>query len=150
MKVEGARTLLAAVDPEKLKLLITFSSIIARTGLPGEADYGLANEWLTYLTERWQIEHPSCRCLAVEWSIWSGKGMGGRLADTDRLMQHGITPISPAEGVSMFRKLLGQSKTPVSVVVMSRFGDLPTFKIDRPELPFLRFLEQPRVFYYRR
>jgi enediyne polyketide synthase len=35
----------------------------------------------------------------------------------------------------------------VSVVVMSRFRDLPTFRIERPELPFLRFLEQPRTLY---
>jgi enediyne polyketide synthase len=147
VKVQGASNLLAAIDPQKLKLLITFGSIIARTGLPGEADYGVANEWLTDLTEKWQTSHPSCRCLAVEWSIWSGKGMGGRLGDTDRLMQHGITPIPPDEGVSMLRRLVNQSNTPSSVVVMSRFSDLPTFKIDRPELPFLRFLEQPRVHY---
>jgi enediyne polyketide synthase len=147
VKVEGARNLLAAVNPEKLKLLITFSSIIARTGLPGEAHYGLANELLTSLTEEWKSTHPACRCLAVEWSIWSGKGMGGRLGDTDRLMQQGITPISPDDGVNMLRKLLGQPNAPVSVVVMSRFSDLPTFKIDRPELPFLRFLEEPKVFF---
>lgn len=147
VKVEGARNLLAAVNPEKLKLLITFGSIIARTGLPGEAHYGLANELLTSLTEEWKSTHPACRCLAVEWSIWSGKGMGGRLGDTDRLMQQGITPISPDDGVNMLRKLLGQPNAPVSVVVMSRFSDLPTFKIDRPELPFLRFLEEPKVFY---
>ncbi|HBB89893.1 MAG TPA: beta keto-acyl synthase [Blastocatellia bacterium] len=147
VKVEGARNLLAAVNPEKLKLLITFGSIIARTGLPGEAHYGLANELLTRLTEEWKSTHPACRCLAVEWSIWSGKGMGGRLGDTDRLMQQGITPISPDDGVNMLRKLLGQPNAPVSVVVMSRFSDLPTFKIDRPELPFLRFLEEPKVFY---
>ena len=147
VKVQGARNLLGAIDAEKLKLLVTFSSIIARTGLPGEADYGVANEWLTQLTEDWKAEHPSCRCLAVEWSIWSGKGMGGRLGDTDRLMQQGVTPISPDDGISMLRKLLGQPNAPVSVVVMSRFSDLPTFTIDRPELPFLRFLEQPRVYY---
>jgi enediyne polyketide synthase len=147
VKVQGALNLLAEIDPEKLKLLITFGSIISRTGLPGEADYGLANEWLTQVTEEWQAGHPMCRCLAVEWSIWSGKGMGERLSDTDRLMQQGITPISPDAGVSMLRKLLGQPNTPVSVVAMSRFSNLPTFKIDQPELPFLRFLEQPAVYY---
>ncbi len=147
VKVQGARNLLAAVNPERLRLLIAFSSIIARTGLPGEADYGLANEWLTHLTEEWKSAHPSCRCLAMEWSIWSGKGMGARLGRTDRLMQQGITPIPPNEGVAVLRNLLGHSLPSVSVVVMGRFRDLPTFKIERPELPFLRFLEQTRVFY---
>jgi enediyne polyketide synthase len=147
VKVQGARHLLAAVNPERLRLLITFGSIIARTGLPGEADYGLANEWLTQLCEEWKTAHPSCRCLAVEWSIWSGKGMGERLGRADRLMQQGIVPIPPDEGVAMLRNLLCQSLPAVSVVVMGRFGDLPTFKIERAELPFLRFMEQPQVYY---
>ena len=53
-KIQGAQNLLAAINPDRLRLFITFGSIIARTGLPGEAHYGLANEWLTRLTERWQ------------------------------------------------------------------------------------------------
>ena len=32
------------------------NSIIARTGMPGEADYGLANEWLTRSTEQFHEE----------------------------------------------------------------------------------------------
>jgi enediyne polyketide synthase len=147
VKVQGARNLLAATDSGKLKLLVTFGSIIARTGLPGEADYGLANEWLTNLTEEWKTAHPSCHCLAIEWSIWSGKGMGERLGRADRLMQQGITPIPPDEGVATLLNLLRQTPPTTPVVVMGRFRDLPTFKIERPELPFLRFLEQPRVFY---
>src|SRR6185369_12847149 len=63
-KIRGAQNLLAAITPDHLRLFITFSSIIARTGLPGEAHYGLANEWLTRLTEQWRIMHPHCRCLA--------------------------------------------------------------------------------------
>jgi enediyne polyketide synthase len=33
------------------------------------------------------------------------------------------------------------------VVLTGRFGEPPTLKLDRPELPLLRFLEQPRVYY---
>jgi len=54
VKVQGARHLLAAIDPEKLRLFIGFGSVIARSGLPGEADYALANEWLTRLIEDWK------------------------------------------------------------------------------------------------
>jgi enediyne polyketide synthase len=147
VKVQGAQNLLAAINPEKLRLLVTFGSIIARTGLPGEADYGLANEWLTNVTEEWKSEHPACRCLAVEWSVWSGKGMGERLGRADRLVQQGITPIPPDEGVVALLNLLRQPLPLTSVIVMSRFRDLSTFKLERTDLPFLRFLEQPRVFY---
>jgi enediyne polyketide synthase len=147
VKVQGARNLLDAINPQKLKLLVTFGSIIARTGLPGEADYGLANEWLTELTKEWKSQHPHCRCLALEWSIWAGKGMGERLGRTDRLLQQGITPIPLDAGVETLLDLLHLPLPDTSVIVMSRFRDLPTFKIERPELPFLRFLEQPTVFF---
>jgi len=147
VKVDGARNLLAAVNPKTLKLLITFGSVVARTGLPGEADYGLANEWLTSLTEDWKRAHPSCRCLAVEWSIWFGKGMGERLGRVERLMRQGITPIPPDEGVTMLRQLLGRKLPSASIIVMSRFRDLPTFTVERVDLPFLRFLEETRVYY---
>ena len=34
-----------------------------------------------------------------------------------------------------------------SVVVTGRYGEAATLKVDQPELPLLRFLEQPRVYY---
>ncbi len=149
VKVQGARHVLAAIDPEKLRLFVGFGSVIARTGLPGEADYALANEWLTRLVEDWKTGHPSCRCLAVEWSVWSEIGMGARLARKDRLVRGGITPIPPEQGVAILLSLLRQSNELVSVVVMGRYSDLPTFEIERPELPFLRFLEKVKVYYPR-
>lgn len=146
-KIQGAQNLLAAINPEVLRLLITFSSIIARTGLPGEAHYGLANEWLTRLTEHWQTTHPHCRCVAVEWSVWSGVGMGARLGTVDELARRGITPIPVEKGLDALRKLLSLKSANVAAVVMGRLRDMPTLRVERPELPFLRFLEMPRVYY---
>jgi enediyne polyketide synthase len=146
-KIRGAQNLLAAIDPDRLRLFITFSSIIARTGLPGEAHYGLANEWLTRLTEQWQTAHPYCRCLAIEWSVWSGVGMGARLGTVDELARRGITPIPVEKGLDALRRLLCQRSANVAAVVMGRLHDMPTLEVERPELPFLRFLEKPRVYY---
>lgn len=146
-KVQGARNVLAAVDPDRLRLFISFGSLIARTGMRGEADYALANEWLANLTERWQEKHPHCRCLAVEWSVWSGVGMGQRLGRMDLLMQQGITPIPTDEGIRILRRLLSHPLPAVSVVVTGRYGEASTLKVEEPELPLLRFLEQPRVYY---
>lgn len=146
-KVQGARNVLAAVDPDRLRLFVSFGSLIARTGMRGEADYAVANEWLANLTERWQKKHPHCRCLAVEWSVWSGVGMGQRLGRMDALMQQGITPIPTDEGIRILRHLLGQRSPVVSVVVTGRYGEASTLKVEQPELPLLRFLEQPRVYY---
>jgi len=155
-KIQGLRNLLAAIKPDQLRLLVTFGSIIARTGLPGEADYGLANEWLVALTEQFQREQRACRCLAIEWSVWSGAGMGDRLGRLDALARQGITPIPLDEGVAMLHRLLAHihhsgEVLPTSLVVTGRIGGgvmgLPTLRIEQPELPFLRFLEEVRVYY---
>ncbi|HEX3128455.1 MAG TPA: SDR family NAD(P)-dependent oxidoreductase, partial [Thermoanaerobaculia bacterium] len=144
-KVRGLQNVLAAVDPDRLRLLVSFGSIIGRAGLEGEADYATANEWLGLLTERFGREHPACRCLTLEWSVWSGVGMGERLGTLESLIRRGITPIPPGTGVEQLRRLL--SGPGGSVVVAGRFGDPDTVELERPELPLLRFLERPRVFY---
>ena len=146
-KISGARNLLAAVDAKKLRLFVTFGSIIARAGLRGEADYATANEWLAALTREFQTSHPRCRCLALEWSVWSGAGMGERLGRIESLLQQGITPITVDEGVRTFCNLLRQPVPAVSLVVAGRFGEPPTLKMIEPELPLHRFLERKRVFY---
>jgi enediyne polyketide synthase len=145
-KVQGLRNLLRAADPVRLRLLVAFGSIIARTGLEGEADYAVANEWMARDVERWGADRTHCRCLTIEWSVWSGIGMGRRLGRIDELMRQGITPITPEEGVHVLKDLLSR-ETPASLVVTGRFGDPPTLLPDRQELPFARFLERPRVHY---
>lgn len=146
-KVNGAQNVLAAIDRDRLRLWVAFGSIIARAGLRGEAHYALANEWLARLGERLQAELPNCRCLTVEWSVWSGIGMGARLGSLDGLVRAGINSLTPEAGVAALSRLLASPTPTTSVVVTSRFGDLPTVNLERPELPLARFLERPRVYY---
>lgn len=146
-KVGGLQNVLAAVDPKQLRLLVTFSSIIGRTGLGGEADYALANGWLSELTGRFASEHPHCRCLAIEWSVWSGVGMGQRLGRVEMLEREGITSISPDQGVSILRRLIGQPLPRVPVVIAGRFNKPPTVRFEERSLPAGRFLESTSVHY---
>lgn len=146
-KVKGLHHLLAAINAQKLKLLINFGSIIARSGMRGEADYALANAWQTQILEQFNSTNPDCRCLSVEWSVWSGVGMGERLGRIDALLREGINPILPAQGVEILRQLIACKLPYNSVIVTGRLGELPTLKLERPELPFLRFLERSRIYY---
>ncbi len=146
-KVEGLRNVLAAINPERLRLLISFGSIIARIGMRGEADYAVANEWLVRMTEGWQAEHPLCRCLVIEYSVWSGVGMGQRLGRIDSLIREGVTPITPDQGADFFLRLLKEKLPTVAVTVAGRFGHAPTLKLEQPELPLMRFLEKVKVHY---
>jgi enediyne polyketide synthase len=79
VKVDGLHHMLGAVAPERLRLLVGFGSIISRVGLPGEAHYALANEWMRQLVEQFAATYPACRTLVPEWSVWSGVGMGESL-----------------------------------------------------------------------
>ncbi|HYO12110.1 MAG TPA: SDR family oxidoreductase, partial [Thermoanaerobaculia bacterium] len=144
-KVRGLANVLAAVDPERLRTLVTFGSIIGRAGLKGEADYATANEWLSLAAERFARERPGCRVLALEWSVWSGVGMGEKLGTLEGLLRQGITPIPPGAGVDLLKSLLARPLPGPTVVVTGRFGDPATVEVERPELPLLRYLEKPRV-----
>ncbi|HKR48292.1 MAG TPA: SDR family NAD(P)-dependent oxidoreductase, partial [Pseudonocardiaceae bacterium] len=146
-KVDGLRTVLNAVDPDRIKLLITFGSIIGRAGLRGEAHYATANDWMTELTVQFQREHPQARALALEWSVWSGAGMGERLGVIEALLRDGITPISTEDGIAVLRKVLADPSVGPVVVVSGRVAGLPTLALQRRELPLTRFVEQVVVDY---
>lgn len=146
-KVGGLEAVLTATDPDTLRLLVTFGSIIGRAGLRGEADYATANDWLTDLTRRIGEDHPNCRCVALEWSVWSGAGMGERLGVLESLIREGISPISTEQGIEVLHQVLTDPRAEGALVVMGRAEGLPTIDLDRPELPLLRFLDRPQVYY---
>ncbi|GAA1011001.1 polyketide synthase [Acrocarpospora pleiomorpha] len=147
-KIDGLHSVLAAVDPDRLKLLITFGSIIGRAGLRGEAHYSTANEWLRVLTEEFAAAHPGCRTLCMEWSVWSGVGMGERLSVVESLTRDGITPVTPDQGVEIMRRLVCDPDAPVVTVISGRTEGIETVRYDRPELPLLRFVDRPLIRYH--
>ncbi|MEA2207389.1 MAG: enediyne polyketide synthase, partial [Blastocatellia bacterium] len=146
-KIGGLEAVLAAVDPASLRLLVTFGSIIGRAGLRGEADYATANDWLTDLTYRVAEDYPDCRCVALEWSVWSGSGMGERLGVLESLMREGISPIRTEEGIEILNRVLADPDAPTAMVVMGRAEGLPTITLEQQELPLLRFLDRTQVHY---
>ncbi len=146
-KIGGLEAVLAATDPASLRLLVTFGSIIGRAGLRGEADYATANDWLTDLTYRVAEEYPDCRCVALEWSVWSGSGMGERLGVLESLMREGISPIRTEEGIEILNRVLADPAAPTAMVVMGRAEGLPTITLEQQELPLLRFLDRTQVHY---
>lgn len=143
----GLRHILSSLSPEKFRLLVAFGSIIARTGLQGEGHYGLANDWLRMMVEDWQAQHPKCRCLNLEWSVWAGTGMGQRLGVLDSLIRQGIAPLPLDDAIGALKTMLTWKHAPVSSIVTSRFGNLPTLQLRGSELPLRRFLEHIEVYY---
>jgi enediyne polyketide synthase len=146
-KIDGLNAVLDAVDKDRIKLLITFGSIIGRAGLRGEAHYSTANDWMTEATLRFGREHPQARAIALEWSVWSGTGMGEKLGVVSALMRDGITPIPTEEGIPLLRRLVADPATPPVLVICGRMNGLPTLPIQRRELPLTRFIDRVTVHY---
>ncbi|MYV70147.1 SDR family NAD(P)-dependent oxidoreductase, partial [Streptomyces sp. SID2131] len=147
-KVDGLRTVLDAVGPERLKLLVSFGSIIGRAGLRGEAHYATANEWLADLTEDVARTHPNIRARCMEWSVWSGVGMGEKLSVVESLSREGIVPVSPDQGVAILLRLIEDPDAPVVTVISGRTEGIDTVRRDLPALPMLRFTGDPLVRYH--
>ncbi|WP_328973856.1 type I polyketide synthase [Streptomyces sp. NBC_00239] len=147
-KVDGLRAVLDAVGEGSLKLLVTFGSIIGRAGLRGEAHYATANEWLADLTEEVARNHPGCRALCMEWSVWSGVGMGEKLSVVETLSREGIVPVSPDHGVEILLRLISDPDAPVVTVISGRTEGIATVRRDLPQLPLLRFAGTPLVRYH--
>ncbi|KXK59083.1 erythronolide synthase [Micromonospora rosaria] len=146
-KIDGLEAVLAATDPHSLRLLVTFGSIIGRAGLRGEAHYATANDWMTDLTRRVGEDYPHIRCLALEWSVWSGAGMGEKLGVLEALTRDGIAPIPVQAGIDILKEVLASPSAPQAMVVMGRADGLPTVTLPQPELPLLRFVDRPQVHY---
>ncbi|KAB2590373.1 type I polyketide synthase [Streptomyces arboris] len=147
-KVDGLRSVLAAVDRSALKLLVCFGSVIGRTGLRGEAHYATANERLADLALRFAADSPHCRVRCLEWSVWSGVGMGEKLSVVESLAREGITPISPDQGVEVLLRLIADPDAPPVTVVTGRTGEMDTLRRERPPLPLHRFTVAPLVHYH--
>ncbi|KOX24124.1 erythronolide synthase [Nocardiopsis sp. NRRL B-16309] len=148
-KTDGLAAVLGAIDPERLRLLVSFGSIIGRAGLRGEAHYATANDWLTEMTVEYGREHPHTRVLSLEWSVWSGAGMGERLGVVEALMRDGITPISTEEGIAVLHQVLADREAGPVLVVSGRADGLPTLSVEQGEIPLGRFTDRVLVHYPR-
>ena len=146
-KVDGLDAVLQALAPERLRLLVSFGSIIGRAGLRGEAHYSTANDWLTEMVVEYGRTHPHVRVLALEWSVWAGTGMGERMGVVETLMRDGIAPISVEEGTAVLHRVLSDRSVGPVLVVSGRTGALPTITMERPEVPLGRFTERILVHY---
>ncbi len=71
-KVQALQTLLEATRHDPLRLLCCFSSVAARFGNPGQADYAMANEVLNKVSQAEARRRPGCRVKSINWGPWDG------------------------------------------------------------------------------
>ena len=71
-KINGLRSLLAATQDDPLSLICLFSSVAARAGNAGQADYAMANEVLNRVAqaEAKQRRDSGCVVKSIGWGPW--------------------------------------------------------------------------------
>ncbi len=117
-KVDGWRCLLKACADAPLRYVVVFSSVTARTGNPGQADYAMANEALNKLAAAWARKHPACKVTAINWGPWDG-GMVDRHLKRN-FQRRGVALIRPEEGAgAMLAEMAPPPEDPVEVVIGS-------------------------------
>ncbi len=99
-KVNGLRALLDATREDPLKLLVAFSSVSARCGNAGQADYAMANEVLNKVLQSEKRRRPDLRVKALAWGPWEGGMVSPGLRD--RFAALGVPMIALPAGAHMF------------------------------------------------
>lgn len=69
-KVNSALVLAKKLRPQYLKNIVLFSSVSARFGNMGQADYSAANEVLNKLADRLNATWPNVRTNSINWGPW--------------------------------------------------------------------------------
>ncbi len=108
-KVMGLGHLLAALGDRKLRYLMTFSSVTARLGNAGQADYTAANDMIGKMLQHYRRRHPETRIKIFDWTAWEGAGMATNETVNKVLKERGLTFLPLAKGVAFFLQELTDS-----------------------------------------
>ncbi len=142
VKVNGLKNIMDHIDPKQLKLLVGYGSIIAQSGMRGNADYAWANDQLALYIQGLDKKYDHCRCITLEWSVWDGTGMGVALNSIENLKQQGIWPIPIHDGIKQLKAILSDTKNSGRYIITSRFGGIPTLAFSKSRLPLGRFISK--------
>jgi acyl transferase domain-containing protein/NAD(P)-dependent dehydrogenase (short-subunit alcohol dehydrogenase family) len=129
-KVKGLENLLAATAQDPLRHLVLFSSVTARMGNRGQADYAMANEALNKIAQQFAVRHPHCRVKAVNWGPWEGGMVSTGLGR--EFHRRGIELISIASGTHHLVAEMCRSDDPaVEVVVGASLSGVGLHEVPR-------------------
>ncbi|WZO99323.1 SDR family NAD(P)-dependent oxidoreductase [Isosphaeraceae bacterium EP7] len=132
-KVNGARVLGEKLRPASLRFLAFFSSVSARFGNRGQADYAAASEVLNKLAQQLDRTWPA-RVVSINWGPWLQTGMVS--AEVQRqFAERGVALIPPEVGCSMLLdELTSGRKGDVEILIG---GDTSTAAGPVPKHPLL-------------
>ncbi|MFO7965428.1 MAG: SDR family NAD(P)-dependent oxidoreductase [Desulfobacterales bacterium] len=115
-KVKGMLNLLNATQTDALKYVVLFSSIAARTGNKGQADYAMANEALNKMARHIAFHRPRCRVVSINWGPWDGGMVNKTLKKEFKRAHIPLIPID-AGAQCMVMEMKGEPREAVEVVI---------------------------------
>lgn len=116
-KVAGLRALLAATADDPLETIVLFSSVAARFGNTGQADYAMANEVMDQVACVEQHRRRGCLVRSIAWGPWDGGMVDAGLAA--HFARSGVGLIHPEAGAQVFTTELTGPSTPAPRVVVT-------------------------------
>ncbi|MGA9175922.1 MAG: SDR family NAD(P)-dependent oxidoreductase, partial [Desulfobacterales bacterium] len=115
-KVTGLNVLLDATKKDRLKYLVLFSSVTARVGNIGQADYAMANEVLNKMAQKESVQRPDCRVISINWGPWDGGMVCSALKRKFETSGIELIPVD-AGAMCMVHEMKGRGNLPVEVVI---------------------------------
>lgn len=117
-KADSALNLVRLLRPEHLRFVVLFSSVVARFGNIGQADYAAANEILNKLA--WQIASswPHVRVSSIGWGPWDY----GMVSESLRRLyrEKGIALLDPQEAVGWLLREIAASGPVAPEILITR------------------------------
>jgi acyl transferase domain-containing protein/NAD(P)-dependent dehydrogenase (short-subunit alcohol dehydrogenase family)/acyl carrier protein len=124
VKIDGWFNLLHAIGDMPLAATVAFSSVAARFGNAGQADYSSANDLLCKIASSFHTTRPLTRGIAVDWTAWAGIGMASRGSIPKMMELAGIDMLPPEAGIPLIRRELTAGSTRGEIVIGQRLGIL--------------------------
>ncbi|MFO7556902.1 MAG: SDR family NAD(P)-dependent oxidoreductase, partial [Desulfobacterales bacterium] len=115
-KVKGLNVLLDAAKPDPLDYLVLFSSVTARMGNNGQADYAMANEVLNKIAQKESVHRPACRVVSINWGPWDGGMVCSALKRKFKTSGVDLIPVD-AGAMCMIHEMKGCGGLPVEVII---------------------------------
>ncbi|WP_045825685.1 SDR family NAD(P)-dependent oxidoreductase [Teredinibacter turnerae] len=113
-KVSGVVNLDRASKEYDLQIFVLFSSVSGVVGNPGQSDYAAANSFMDQFarlrSERVNRGERKGQTLSINWPLWQAGGMKVSQDQITLLKDStGIEPLTTENGLSVFRKVLGDT-----------------------------------------
>jgi acyl carrier protein len=120
-KAKGAWNLHRLTLDRPLDFFVLFSSVASVLSSPGQGNYVAANAFLDALAHHRRAA--GLPGVAINWGLWAEVGVAARPEITNRLVQQGILPFSPAQGMQLLERIL-QLHSPQAMAISADWGKL--------------------------